>query len=82
MVLVEGTMGWEHAQVTSGGVAVYEVDPLTMESRLVPGVYITGELLDVDGPCGGYNLHWAWATGILAGRSAAAKRPRPVKKRP
>jgi predicted Rossmann fold flavoprotein len=82
MVPVEGTMGWEHAQVTSGGVAVYEVDPLTMESRLVPGVYITGELLDVDGPCGGYNLHWAWATGILAGRSAAAKRPRPVKKRP
>lgn len=68
---VEGTLGWEQAQVTSGGVDVSEVDPMTMESRLFPGLYMTGELLDVDGPCGGYNLHWAWATGIVAGRSAA-----------
>ena len=72
-VQAEGTMGWDHAQVTSGGVDVSEIDAAAMESKLVPGLYITGELMDVDGPCGGYNLHWAWATGILAGRSAATK---------
>ena len=43
-----------------------------MESRACPGVYLTGELLNVDGDCGGFNLHWAWATGLLAGRSAAS----------
>lgn len=67
---VTGTAGWAHAQVTAGGVPLSEVDVSTMESRLCPGVYLTGELLNVDGDCGGYNLHWAWATGLLAGRSA------------
>lgn len=72
--VIDGTMDWEHAQVTSGGVDIREIDPQTMESRICPGLYITGELLDVDGLCGGYNLHWAWCTGIIAGRSATLSR--------
>lgn len=69
--LVTGTMPWENAQVTSGGIELSEIDEKTMESKLVKGLYITGELLDIDGPCGGYNLHWAWASGKLAGSEAA-----------
>jgi predicted flavoprotein YhiN len=46
-------------------------DPETMESRLCPGLYAAGEVLDIDGACGGYNLQWAWSSGALAGRSAA-----------
>lgn len=65
-----GSKPYENAQVTAGGVAISEVKE-TMESRLVPGLYLTGELLDVDGRCGGYNLHWAWASGYLAGQDAA-----------
>ena len=68
---VTGTMPWENAQVTSGGIERSEIDEKTMESKLVKGLYVTGELLDVDGPCGGYNLHWAWASGKLAGSEAA-----------
>lgn len=66
---ITGTNGFEQAQVTCGGVPLNEVDSLTMESGIIPGLYITGELLDVDGICGGYNLHFAWATGILAGNN-------------
>lgn len=69
---VEGTLGWEQAQVTAGGVPLSEVNLDTMESRLCPGLYLCGELLDVDGDCGGYNLHWAWATGLEAGRRERA----------
>lgn len=61
----------EQAQVTMGGVRVNEVDPRTMESRFVPGLYLAGEILDVDGICGGYNLQWAWSSGYIAGTSAA-----------
>lgn len=68
---VTGTMPWENAQVTSGGIERSEIDEKTMESKLVKGLYVTDELLDVDGPCGGYNLHWAWASGKLAGSEAA-----------
>lgn len=60
--------GWETAQVTRGGVALSEVDGITMESRKVPGLYFAGEVLDYDGPCGGFNLNHAWITGIKAGR--------------
>lgn len=60
--------GWETAQVTRGGVALSEVDGKTMESRKVPGLYFAGEVLDYDGPCGGFNLNHAWITGIKAGR--------------
>ena len=55
------------AQVTQGGVAVDQVDPATMAMHDAPGLFVTGEALDVDGPCGGYNLHWAWTCGLLAG---------------
>jgi predicted Rossmann fold flavoprotein len=65
---VLGTLGFDGAQVTVGGVPTSEFRPETLESRLVPGLYAAGEVLDVDGPCGGYNLQWAWASGRLAGR--------------
>lgn len=64
-----GWKGFEFAQVTAGGVDVREVSPYTMESEIVSGLYFAGEVLDVDGTCGGYNLQWAWTSGYLAGRS-------------
>ena len=66
---VTGNMGFDGAQVTAGGIRTGEFDPTTMESRLIPGLYVAGEVLDVDGDCGGYNLQWAWASGRLAGMS-------------
>ena len=63
-------MGMDAAQVTAGGIVTAEFDPETMESRLVPGLYACGEVLDVDGDCGGYNLQWAWSSGRLAGSRA------------
>lgn len=65
----------ENAQVCAGGVCMDEVNS-RMESRLVPGLYFTGELLDVDGKCGGYNLQWAWTSGYLAGKYAAGRSDR------
>lgn len=73
---VTGTKGWQDAQVTAGGVSLSEVDPLTMESRKTPGLYLAGEMLNVHGDCGGYNLHFAWSTGMVAGRAAAEKMKR------
>lgn len=70
---VAGTNTWTAAQVTAGGVNVKEIDPQTMESRLVPGLYFAGEVMDIDGDCGGYNLQWAWSSGYLAGFSAASR---------
>ncbi len=64
---VTGNLGMEGAQVTAGGVRTSEFDPATLESRLVPGLFACGEVLDVDGDCGGYNLQWAWSSGRLAG---------------
>ena len=61
----------QNAQVTRGGAAADQFDPLTLESRRVPGLYCVGEALDIDGRCGGYNLHWAFVSGLAAGRSAA-----------
>ena len=63
--------GFLQAQVVAGGVDTTEVDSCTMASRLVPGLYFAGEVLDIDGICGGYNLQWAWASGFVAGRHAA-----------
>ena len=60
-------LGMDAAQVTAGGIVTIEFDPTTMESKLVPGLYACGEVLDVDGNCGGYNLQWAWSSGRLAG---------------
>jgi len=67
----QSVMGFKMAQCTAGGIAGEEVDDRTLESRIVPGLYFCGELLDYDGPCGGYNLDHAWRTGIQAARSAA-----------
>ena len=65
---ITGTCGFDQAQVTAGGLDTSEFDPRTLQSRLVPGLYACGELLDIDGDCGGYNLQWAWSSGRLAGR--------------
>ncbi len=64
---ITGTCGFDQAQVTAGGLCTDEFDPETMGSRLVPGLYACGEVLDVDGDCGGFNLQWAWSSGRLAG---------------
>ena len=64
---ITGVCGFDQAQVTAGGLRCGEFDPHTMESRLVPGFYACGEVLDIDGDCGGYNLQWAWSSGHAAG---------------
>lgn len=71
--VVKGSMGFDDAQVTAGGVDVTEIDPLTMESTIVPGIYFAGEVMDIDGRCGGFNLQWAWSSGYLAGTSASRR---------
>ena len=63
-------MGMDSAQVTAGGVLTRDFEPNTMESRIVPGLYACGEVLDIDGDCGGYNLQWAWSSGRMAGLHA------------
>ena len=70
-VEIEGTNSFEQAQVCAGGVRTTELDYTTLESKLEKDLYLTGELLDIDGKCGGYNLQWAWATGYIAGKNAA-----------
>ena len=71
---VTGDEGYRKAEVTGGGVSLAEIDPRTMESRVQPGLFLCGEVLDAFGPIGGYNFLWAWATGRAAGRGAAAQR--------
>lgn len=66
---ITGTLGFKKAEVTAGGVALDEVDSRTMQSKLVPGLFLAGEVLDLDGPIGGYNFQAAWSTGWLAGSS-------------
>lgn len=68
---ITGTKGWPCAQVTAGGVATDELNPATMESKLVKGLYFAGEIMDIDGQCGGFNLQWAWSSGFIAGQNAA-----------
>ena len=65
------TNSFEQAQICCGGVDTTEINPDTLESNYVPGIYFVGELLDVDGICGGYNLQWAWSSGFVAGKEAA-----------
>ena len=69
VIQITGTRGFAKAEVTAGGVSLDEVDSRTMESKLVPGLYFAGEILDLDGPIGGYNFQAAFSTGVLAGRS-------------
>ena len=71
MLTISDTNGFDNAQVCAGGVSLDEINIDTMESIYEKGLYFTGELLDVDGICGGYNLQWAWATGMIAGKHAA-----------
>lgn len=66
---VTGVRPFEQAQVCAGGVSLSEVSPDTLESKICPGLYFAGEILDIEGPCGGYNLQWAWSSGALAGMS-------------
>lgn len=68
---IEQDRGWNYAEVTAGGVPLEEINFRTMESKLVPGLYLIGEILDCDGRIGGFNFQWAWATGFLAGRAVA-----------
>ena len=70
-ITIKGTNDFDQAQICAGGVRTEEVDPKTMESHYVSGLYFAGELLDVDGICGGYNLQWAWSSGFVAGKCAA-----------
>ncbi len=70
-VEIKETNSFEQAQVCAGGVDTKEVRIESLESRIVPGLYFTGEILDVDGICGGYNLQWAWSSGYMAGKAAA-----------
>jgi predicted Rossmann fold flavoprotein len=72
LITVRGVRGFEYCQLKAGGVPVTELDATSMQSRHVPGLFLAGETLDVVGPCGGYNLHFASSSGWLAGQSAAA----------
>ena len=64
---IRGVKGFESAQVASGGASVADFDPATLQNRRLPGLYAAGEVLDVDGDCGGFNLMFAFGSGILAG---------------
>ena len=66
---ITGTNSFDNAQVTSGGIPLTEVNVETMESKLIKNLYFAGEILDVDGKCGGYNLGFAWLTGLIIGKS-------------
>ncbi|MFW5649354.1 MAG: NAD(P)/FAD-dependent oxidoreductase [Candidatus Alkaliphilus sp. MAG34] len=68
---VIGSQSWMHSQVTAGGVDSKDICPNTLESKIVPNIYFAGELLDVDGDCGGFNLQWAWSSGYVAGTCAS-----------
>ena len=69
---VAGSRGYNFAEATAGGVTLTEINPSTMASRVCPGLYLVGEMLDVDGRIGGFNFQWAWSTGYVAGRAVAA----------
>ena len=68
---IRGTRSWPSAQVTAGGVDTREINQDTMESKLVKGLFFAGEIIDIDGQCGGFNLQWAWSSGYIAGQNAA-----------
>ncbi|HHY13739.1 MAG TPA: NAD(P)/FAD-dependent oxidoreductase [Thermoanaerobacterales bacterium] len=68
---IKGTRSWPSAQVTAGGIRTNEINQSTMESRIVEGLYFAGEVIDIDGKCGGFNLQWAWSSGFTAGLNAA-----------
>ena len=63
--------GYSYAEVTAGGIPLDEIDPATMQSRMCPGLFLVGEILDVDGRLGGFNFQWAWSSGWVAGQAIA-----------
>jgi predicted flavoprotein YhiN len=73
---IVGTRGYNYAEATAGGVALGEIDPATMESRRCPGLFLVGELLDVDGRIGGFNFQWAWSSARAAAAGIAARQAR------
>jgi len=68
---ITGSQSWANSQVTAGGVDLKEICINTLQSQIVPGIYFAGELLDIDGDCGGFNLQWAWSSGYVAGNEAS-----------
>lgn len=72
-VKIDSTKGFDHAQISNGGIPLDEIDYLSMESKKIKNLYITGEVLDINGDCGGYNLTNAWITGMIAGKSIGEK---------
>lgn len=68
---VTGTNNFTFAQTTAGGIDTTEINKGTLESKFVPGLYFAGEVLNVDGDCGGYNLQWAWSSGYAAAKALA-----------
>ena len=70
---IVGTEGFAKAMVTRGGINLEEVCPKTLESKRVRGLFFAGEILDVDGPCGGFNLQWAFSSGFLAAQNLSKK---------
>lgn len=68
---ISGSKSFKDAQVTAGGINTDEIDSSTMESKLVEGLYFAGEIVDIDGDCGGFNLQWAWSSGYIAGENAS-----------
>jgi predicted flavoprotein YhiN len=70
---VRGSRGYNYAEVTAGGVPLDEIEPGTMQSRICPGLFLVGEILDVDGRIGGFNFQWAWSSGFVAGNVLAGQ---------
>jgi predicted Rossmann fold flavoprotein len=70
---IRGSRGYQYAEVTAGGIALDEIDGATLASKLCPGLYFAGEILDVDGRLGGFNFQWAWSSGFVAGTGAAQR---------
>ena len=68
---VVDSRGYSYAEVTAGGIPLDEIDPATMQSRVCPGLFLVGEILDVDGRLGGFNFQWAWSSGWVAGHAIA-----------
>jgi len=71
---IKGTLSWRDAQVTAGGVSTDEIDEKTLESKIVPGLFLAGEVIDIHGDSGGYNLAWTWASGYVSGMHAGKKK--------
>jgi len=66
---ITGHDGFKMAMITRGGVSLKEINPDTMQSKHIQGLFFCGEVMNLDGPCGGYNLQWSFASGVLAGKS-------------